>query len=188
MPEAEETINRLPLMDEIVQSIKESGGFEKELSDQEVSEIMSEIIKTMAAENDRVSASLLSIKVAIGKVKDEVVGRVEGAVRISSPIQANLNINFELGNDKDPKRLKLNSFNMQKNASMGANIALNAAGVERKARRALSNPNQTLGSALDSQLRIRGLTLTDLGLHFTENNTLSVSLKGQSLSAGQMAA
>lgn len=177
MPEqTAELTRKLPLFDQVAFALKETGVFQRELSAQELSQIMSGVIASLTAGQETVRASVPNMEVQIEKAK----GVVNGAVRVEKPIQAIIRVNCTLANDIDPQRLKLDGLNIQQEAGFAAKMALKAVNIEGKAKQALKDPNQALGLALGSQLKPRGVKLTGLGLHFNDR-TLAVSLTGQPL-------
>jgi hypothetical protein len=174
MPEQGESVVKLPLFDQAAIALKETGVFEKELSAQELAQIMSGVITSLTAGQDAVKASVAGMQVQIEKSR----GVVRGAVRVEKPIQATIKVNCALANDTSPQKVRLDGLDIQQEAGFAAKLALKAVNIEGKAREALQNPNQALGLALGSQLAPRGVQLTGLGLHFNERS-LAVSLKGR---------
>ncbi len=177
MPEQRESALRMPLFDQIATTLKETGVFQRELTAQELSQIMSGVITSLTAGQDTVRASVPTMGVQIERAR----GVVNGAVQVEKPIKATIKVNCALANSTDPQRLKLDGLGIQQEAGFAAKLALKAVNIEGKARKALEDPNQALGLALGSQLEPRGVKLTGLGLHFNER-TLAVNLRGQALS------
>lgn len=176
MPEQKESTLRLPLFDQIAIALKEIGVFQRELTAQELSQIMSGVITSLTAGQEAVRASVPTMDVQIENAR----GVVNGAVRVEKPIKATIRVNCALTNDTAPQRLRLDGLNIQQEAGFAAKMALKAFNIEGKAREALRDPNQALGLTLGSQLEPRGVKLTEIGLHFNDR-TLAVSLKGQPL-------
>jgi hypothetical protein len=174
MPETREIIVNLPLLDEMARALREKGGYQRELSAQELAGIMSMIIANLVQKQDTVRASVPTMTVQIEKAR----GIVNGSVKVDSPIQAIIKVNCALDNDAAPGFIKLTGLNIQQEAGFAAKLALNAVNLEGKAREVFQNPNQALGMALSSQLEPRGVKLTGLGLHFNER-TLAVNLKSE---------
>jgi len=177
MSEKLEGIIRLPLVDEAAQAIKEKGGYQRELTAQELASIMSGIVIGLTQEQEAIKALVPAMTVRIEKAR----GIVGGTVRVESPIQATIKVNCVLDNDAVPNRIKLVKLDVQQEAGLAAKIALKLMNIEGKVRKALQDPNQALGEALASQLEPRGVRLTEVGLHFNEQ-TLAVNLRGGSAS------
>jgi len=173
MPDIHEIPVRLPLFEEAAQVLKEKGIYKRDLTAQELANIMSEIVANLTQGQESVKASVPSMAVDIVKAK----GTVAGVVKVEKPIQATIKVSCALDNGTVPDRIKLAGLDIQTEAGFAAKLALKAVNIEGKAREALRDPNQALGSALASQLEPRGVKLTEVGLHFNEQ-TLSVDLKG----------
>lgn len=180
MAERAEAVIRLPLFDQVANALREAGHFEKELSAQELSQIMSGVITSLTAGQEAVRASVPEMQVQIERAR----GVVAGSVRVEKPIKATIKINCALANDTAPQRLRLDGLTIQQEARFAAKMALKAVNIEGKAREALKDPNRALGLALGSQLEPRGVRLTGLGLHFNER-TLAISLRGQVATPGR---
>lgn len=167
---------KLPLFDEVATSLKEKKRYQRELSEQEATQIMESVVKSLLAGQTKIRAVVPKPTVHI---KDEV-GTVSGDIRVESPIQATITIDCALENDATPQHLKLIKSNVKEDAALAAMLALRALKLEQKVSKKLSDPNQAFGEALASQLKSRGVRLTDTGLHFNEH-TLVVDLKGEPL-------
>lgn len=167
---------KLPLLDEVAMSLKEKRSYRKELSEQEVAQIMESVIRSVLAEQTKVSVVVSKPTVHI---KDDM-GTVSGNVQVESPIQATIAIDCALENAATPQHLKLRKSNVKEDAALAAMLALRALKLEQRVNEKLSDPNQALSDALASQLESRGVRLTDTGLHFNAH-TLVVDLKGEPL-------
>ncbi|MCH7641228.1 hypothetical protein IID22_03465 [Patescibacteria group bacterium] len=175
-----EVVGTLPLFDQVTQSIKENGSFQRGLTAPEVGNIMNGVVEGLLTGQDRVKVSVPQMDVQIENQR----GVVSGSVQVEKPIKATIGINFVLGNDEsDPKRIRLVNLQVNEKAGFAAKMALKAVNVEGKARQALQDPNQALLSALASQLKPKGIKLTGIGLHFTDDR-LGIELKGRQASRG----
>jgi hypothetical protein len=174
MPDTPELTLQLPLFDEASQSIKESGSYDRELTAQELAEIMYVVVSGLTQGQESVSASMQKMDVRIENSR----GRVNGSVKVEKPIKATIKVMCVLENDVSPDRIKLADLDIHQEAGFTARLALKAVNIEGKAREVLRDPNDALGLALASQLERRGVRLTGLGTHFTES-TLAVSLRGE---------
>jgi hypothetical protein len=174
MPEKQEAVFSLPLFDEAVQAIKEKGGYQRELTAQELASIMSGIVIGLTQGQETVKVSVPAMTVEIEKAR----GTVWGTVRVESPIQATIIFNCALENDAVPNRIKLARLDVQEEAEFAAKLILKLVNIEGKAKKVLRDPNQALGEALASQLEPRGVRLTGIAWHFNEQ-TLAVNLRGE---------
>lgn len=174
MPEQVKTVFKLPLFDQAAIALRGQGVFEKELTAQELAQIMSEVMTSFTAGQDTVRASVPTMNVWIEKSRCVV----SGAVRVEKPIQATITVSCALVNDTAPQRLKLDDLKIEQEAGFVVRLALKAINIEGRAREALKDPNQALGHALGSQLESRGVRLTETGLHFNDIS-LVVCLRGQ---------
>jgi hypothetical protein len=165
---------RLPLFDEAAQTIKEIGSFQRNLTPQELADIMSVIVAGFIQGQESISASVPRLDVRIANAE----GIVNGSVRVEKPIQALIRVICVLDNDPVPGRIKLAGLDIQQEAGFAARLALKAVNIEDKIREALRDPNKALKHALSSQLTPRGVLLTGLSLNFSDS-TLAVSLEGK---------
>ena len=168
-----EVIIPLPIFEEAAVALREKGAFSKQLTSQELGQMMSSVVKSLLAGQNAVRATVPTMDVRIERSK----GTVAGAVQVESPIKATIKLNCVLGNDTASQGIRLENLDIQQEASFLAKATLKAANIDGQARKLLKDPNQALGDALDKQLRPRGVELTGIGLHFQEN-TLGVSLSG----------
>ncbi len=164
----------LPIFDEMAGSLKEKGNYSKELSEQEVVQIMESIVQNLLAGQQKVKATVPSPKVHI----ENEVATVSSEAHVESPVKATIAINCKLGNDVTPQKLKLLQSDVQEKAGPLDKLKLKAVNVEHRVQKTLSDPNQALSTALASQLQPRGVRLTDTALHF-HKQTLAVNLKGE---------
>jgi hypothetical protein len=165
---------RLPLFDEAAQTIKKIGSFQRDLTAQELADIMSGIGAGLIQEQESISASVPLLDVRI----ENAEGIVNGSVKVDKPIQALIRVICVLNNDTVPGRIKLAGLDIQQEAGFAARLALKAVNIEDKIREALRDPNKALRLALSSQLTPRGVLLTGLGLNFNDS-ILAVSLEGK---------
>ena len=86
MPDIHEIPVRLPLFEEAAQVLKEKGIYKRDLTAQELANIMSEIVANLTQGQESVKASVPSMAVDIVKAK----GTVAGVVKVEKPIQATL--------------------------------------------------------------------------------------------------
>lgn len=170
---------QIPLLNEAAASLRTTGEFRKDLSGQELAEIMSSVVKSLTASQDAVRANVQGMGVRI----ENSQGQVNGSVQVESPIQALITVNCVLGNDADPQRIRLVNLAINQKAGFLAKAALGAVNLEGKARALLSDPNQALRTVLESQLEPRRVKLSSIGLHFNQN-TLAMNLRGSSLPFG----
>ncbi len=175
----ERMIVPLPLFDEAAAALRQSGSYRRDLSAQELAQIMRLIVEGLLSGQEAVRASILHTDVRIEQDQGFVSSRAE----VRSPIRATVQTDCALGNDTAPGRIRLLDLNVQQEAGFLAKQALRAFDLEGRARRALSDPNQALALALRSQLEPRGATLSALGLHFNEQ-TLTVVLHGDPAASG----
>jgi hypothetical protein len=180
MPEKQEAVFSLPLFDEAVQAIKEKGGYQRELTAQELASIMSGIVIGLTQGQETVKVSVPAMTVEIEKAR----GTVWGTVKVESPFQATIIVNCALENDAVPNRIKLARLDVQEEAEFAAKLILKLVNIEGKAKKVLRDPNQALGEALASQLEPRGVRLTGIGWHFNDQ-TLAVNLRGEPASPKQ---
>jgi len=168
-----EHVAQQPLFDEVAGALKEKGNYSKELSEQEVVQIMEDVVQNILAGQQRVKAVIPRPSVHI----ENEVATVSSEARVESPVKATITVHCTLGNDVTPQKLKLIQSDVQEQAGPVEKLKLKAVNVERRVRETLSDPNQALSSALESQLQPRGVRLTDTELHF-HKQTLAVHLKG----------
>jgi len=168
---------QFPLFDEVARALREKGSYHKELSEQEVAQIMEGVVQNLLAGQAKIKAVVPRPTVHI----EHEVGTVSGNVRVEAPIKATIKVDCVLGNDVTPQHLKLIKSDVHEEAGLVAKPILKMVNVERRMREALNNPNQALGTALGSQLQPRGVRLTATELHFNEQ-TLTVDLKGEPMS------
>jgi hypothetical protein len=165
---------QLPIFDEMAESLKKKGSYSKELSEQEVVQIMESIVQNLLTGQQKVKAAVPTPKVHI----ENDVATVSSETHVESPVKATIAINCKLGNDVSPQRLKLIQSDVQEKAGLLDKLKLKAVNVEHRVKKTLSDPNQALSNALESQLEPRGVRLTETALHF-HNQTLAVNLKGK---------
>jgi hypothetical protein len=165
---------RLPLFDEAAQTIKEIGFFQRDLTAQELTDIMSVIVDGLIQEQESISASVPRLDVRI----ENAEGILNGSLKVDKPIQALIRVICALDNDPVPGRIKLAHLDIQQEAGFAARLALKAVNIEDKIREAVRDPNKALWLALSSQLTPRGVLLTGLDLNF-KDSTLAVSLEGK---------
>lgn len=170
---AMEHVTHLPLFDEVAGALKEKGSYSKELSEQDVVQIIEDIVQNILAGQQRVKAVVPRPSVHI----ENEVATVSSEARVESPVKATITVHCTLGNDVTPQKLKLIQSDVQEKAGPVEKLKLKAVNVEHRVREALSHPNQALSSALERQLQPRGARLTDTELHF-HGQTLAVNLKG----------
>lgn len=163
----------LPLFDEAAVALRQSGNYRREMTAQELAQIMALIVEGLLSSQQRMRASVPRMEVRIEQGRGIVSGRAE----VRSPISASVETNAVLGNDAVSGRIKLLDLQVRQEAGFLAKQALRAIDIEGRARRALSDPNQALALALRSQLEPRGALLSALGLHFNEQS-LTVVLQG----------
>lgn len=162
------------IFDQVSTALKEKGEFHADLTDSQVTEIMSGVITGLLAGQERIKASVPSIKVRIERGN----GLVNGVVLLEKPLNATIRVYCVLGNDSNPQRIKLNSLDIVQEAGFKEKIALKVMNIEGKAKSILQDPNKALNDVLSSELKSRGVALTELGLHFS-GNSLAVNLKGK---------
>lgn len=171
-----EIIIPLPIFEEAAVALKEKGAFSKQLTSQELGQMMSSVIEGLLAGQNAVKATVPPMGVRIERSR----GIVAGAVQVENPIKATIRLNCVLGNDTTLQGIRLENLDIQQEAGFLAKAALKAANIDGQARNLLRDPNQALKKALNMQLRPRGVELTGIGLHFQEN-TLGVNLTGNPL-------
>ena len=166
---------KLPLFDEIAASLRERKRYQKELSEQEVAQIMGSVARSLLAGQAKIRAVVPKPRVHI----ENGVGTVSGNIRVEAPIKATITVTCALENDGAPQHVKLVRSNVvEEDVALPARRALRDLNLNQKVSEKLSDPNQALSAALASQLESRGVMLTDTGLHFHEH-TLVVDLKGE---------
>jgi hypothetical protein len=166
---------QLPIFDEMAGSLKKKGSYSKELSEQEVVQIMEGIVQNLLAGQQKIKAAIPAPKVHI----ENDVATVSSEAHVESPVKATIAIDCKLGNDVSPQRLKLIQSDVHEKAGPVDKLKLKAVNIEHRVKKTLSDPNQALRNALESQLEPRGVKLTDTGLHFNKEK-LAVNLKGES--------
>jgi hypothetical protein len=164
---------QLPIFDEMAESLKKKGSYSKELSEQEVVQIMESIVQNLLTGQQKVKAAVPTPKVHI----ENDVATVSSETHVESPVKATIAINCKLGNDVSPQRLKLIQSDIQEKAGPLDKLKLKAVNVEHRVQKTLSDPNQALRTALENQLQPRGARLTDTALHL-HKQTLAINLKG----------
>ena len=175
MTERSELSVKVPFLDQVAEAIKNTGTFQKDLSPEELSEIMRGVVKGFLAGQDKVKARVSAMSV---KIENER-GTVAGSVEVEEPIKATISVNLTLGNDTRPNRLTVLDFDIQEEAAgFAAKLALKAIDIEGKAQEALRDPNQALEMVLGSQLKPKGVKLTRVQMLFKGNNALSAILEG----------
>lgn len=165
---------QLPIFDEMAESLKKKGSYSKELSEQEVVQIMESIVQNLLAGQQKIKAAVPTPKVHI----ENDVATVSSETHVDSPVKATIAINCKLGNDVSPQKLKLIQSDVQEKAGFVDKLKLKAVNVEHRVKKTLSDPNQALSNALESQLEPRGVRLTETALHFNQQK-LAVNLKGK---------
>lgn len=171
---ARETVGPVSLLDQAAEMIKEKGTFQRELTSQELADIMGSVVKELTAGQHKVRANVPNMQVRINGQQ----GIVVGSIRIEKPISATISVRCTLGNDTTPDRLRLVGLDVKEEAGVVARMALSHANIKGEALKALNDPNQILFNALGSQLETKGVKLTDIGLNFRDR-TLAVVLRGQ---------
>ena len=174
MTETSEKVVQIPLLDQAAAAIKDKGSFQKELTGQELAEIMGSVVKSLTAGQEAVRATVTTMQVQIERQQ----GTVAGNIQVEKPITATIGVRCTLGNDTAPNRLRLVGLDVEEKASFAAKLPLKAVNIKRKAQHALRDPNQALFTAFGSQLEPKGVRLTGIGLHFGDT-TLAVALNGQ---------
>ncbi|GHO72463.1 hypothetical protein KSD_02340 [Ktedonobacter sp. SOSP1-85] len=170
-------IPNLPLFDEVAASLREKKRYQKELSEQEVAQVMESVIRSLLAGQAKIKAVVPKPTVHI----EHEVGTVSGNVRVEAPIKATITVDCALENDVVPQHLKLIGSNIKEDAPLPAKLALKALNLKQRVSEKLADPNQALSAALARQLQSRGVRLTETGLHFHER-MLVIDLKGEPMS------
>ncbi|GHO60719.1 hypothetical protein [Ktedonobacter robiniae] len=173
-------IPNLPLFDEVAASLREKKRYQKELSEQEVAQVMESVVRSLLAGQAKIKAVVPKPTVHI----EHEVGTVSGNVRVEAPIKATITIDCALENDVVPQHLKLIGSNIKEDAPLPAKLALKALNLKQRVSEKLADPNQALGAALARQLQSRGVRLTETGLHFHER-MLVIDLKGEPMSTSR---
>jgi hypothetical protein len=110
---------------------------------------------------------------------EENTGTLNGNVEVKSPAKVTIGMTCILDNHNDrPDMLKLTALDITTKAGIRASIGLIASNVVGKTKESLQDPNVAFKSFLDSQFNPKGVTLTELGLHFNKS-TLVVNLRGK---------
>ncbi|MEK7339781.1 MAG: hypothetical protein AABZ92_03610 [Verrucomicrobiota bacterium] len=174
MTEQQESIVEVPLLDQAAKMLKEQRSFEKELSAQDLTQILSEVIKSLLAGHNAITASVTDMEVEIENQQCVF----DGTVLIEKPIQAGITIHCALANADMPQRLKVTKLHIQQEATFFAKVALKAANV--KIQEKLKDPNQALYLVLESQLKTKGAKLTAIQLHCNEKS-VTVRLEGEAV-------
>lgn len=167
----------VPIIEDAAEKLKAGKSYNKDLSGQEMSEIMKSVIDGILTDQKAVRASVPLMNVDIKNQE----GIVRGTVQVESPIKAVVDIRCVLGNSDKEGVLKLVDLEVNEKAGFAAKVALKAVNIENKARNALQNPNKALLQAMDAQLRQKGAKAEEISLSFQENDTLSIALEGSRL-------
>lgn len=169
-----ELYSNIPLLENIANSIKQTGTFEQALNGQDIEQIMKGTISGLLSNQENINADFPKMDVNI----ENNQGKINGTVIINKPISASIEIDCILGNSNKENELDLISLKINEKAKFLAKMALAAVDIEGKAKEALRNPNKALFDSLSKQLEPKNVSLTDIGLHFN-NNALKVSLLGK---------
>ena len=181
MPELTEIPKvEVPILDQAASEIKEKGSFQRELKDSELADIMRGVVGSLLTGQEKVKASVPTMDVRI----ENQQGKINGKVLVEKPVKAEIGINLVLGNDSAPGNLRLVSLDVQEKAGFATKIALKAVNIKGKAEKALRDPNQALMTAIDSQLKPKGVELTGIKLGFGQD-ALSVNLEGRPVAVGK---
>lgn len=170
----------IPILDQAASEIKEKGSFQRELKDSELADIMRGVVGSLLTGQEKVKASVPTMDVRI----ENQQGKVNGKVLVEKPVKAEIGIYLVLGNDSVPERLRLVSLDVQEKAGFTTKIALKALNIRGRAGKVLRDPNQALMTAIDSQLKPKGVELTGIKLGFGQN-ALSMNLQGRPVTAGK---
>jgi len=171
-----ESVVQYPLFDEVASELKFKGIYQKQLSAEELAEIMKGVVKGLLANQSQVRASVPTMDVSIANMQ----GTIKGVARIEAPIQAEIGVNCVLGNSKvTGQRLSLEGFKYTQKAGFTAGLALGALKVEAQARKVLVNPDSALYLALKSQLDPRRAEITEMNFGFTDKATFAIDLRGK---------
>jgi hypothetical protein len=159
--------------------IKATGEFKQGLTGQEIEGMMKGIVGGVLQGNPSVEAKVpfMSVSIMSGK------GEAKATIRIERPIRATVTANIVLGNEKTGKNaivldgLKVNT----KADNLAGRIALGAINVEARVRKALANPTQALTDYLGGELRKDGVHLEGIAMKFTQDDRLTVLLRGKAM-------
>ncbi|MEK9146880.1 MAG: hypothetical protein AAB639_01645 [Patescibacteria group bacterium] len=170
----------VPILDQAASEIKERGSFQRELKDSELADIMRGVVGSLLTGQEKVKASVPTMDVRIGNQQ----GKIDGRVLVEKPVKAEIGINLVLGNDSVPGKLRLVSLDVQEKAGFATKMVLKAVNIKGKAEQVLRDPNQALMTAIDSQLKPKGVELTGIKLGFGQD-ALSVNLQGRPVAVGK---
>lgn len=159
--------------------IKETGEFKQGLSSQDIEGMMKGIVGGVLSGNPSVDAKVpfMSVKIADGK------GEAKATIRIEKPIGATVTADIVLGNEKTGKNaIILDGLKVDAKAdSFAGKLALGAVNVEAQVRKALANPTQALTDYLGGELKKDGVRLEGIAMKFTQDNKLTVLLRGKAI-------
>ncbi|MDQ3855555.1 MAG: hypothetical protein M3281_04080 [Chloroflexota bacterium] len=173
MPSGAELYVALPLFDVAASALRTTGAYDAELSSEDLSQAMRVIAQSLLSSQSLVRATVPEASLRIQDTR----GTAVTAVRVESPVQALVRLNIVLGNATTPGRLQLEKLDLREEGSIAAKFAMRALNVEGRVRHALSDPNQALLMALETQMSPRQVRISELALHLGETS-LSVRMRG----------
>lgn len=150
------------LLSEFSTALKEKGVFERDLTSQEVEQMMAEIVSGLIAGSGKVDGNVQSLSVAIKEAK----ARLKASVRVSSPIKAGIDLSFGLENMKQIGTLMLSEEPIidEHPDGMKAKIALKTFNLKGKLSSQLASPNELIFKGLGDYLRRGGVNLQSMAL------------------------
>ena len=159
--------------------IKATGEFKQGLTGQEIEGVMKGIVGGVLQGNPSVEAKVPFMSVGIARGK----GEAKTTIRIDRPIGATVTADIVLGNERTGKNaIVLDGLKVDAKAdNFAGRLALGAVNVEAQVRKALANPTQALTEYLGKELRKDGVLLEGAAMKFTQDDRLTVLLRGKAL-------
>lgn len=170
-----ELLVQVPLLEKAAAEIKEKGEVQYDLTGPEVAGIMEGVVSGLLSSREKIKASVPSMDVSIRGGE----GSVKSTVVVEKPIKAQIGLDLVLGNDQDPQKLRLVKLEVTEKTNLLGKGALKAINVKGIVKNTLKDPSKALFEALEKQLDPKGVSLTQIGLHFG-SETLSLHLQGNS--------
>lgn len=163
------------VLTEISTALRKEAVFNRDLTSQEVEQMMAEIVSGLIAGGGKVDGNVQSLSVTIQEEK----ARLMASVNVSNPIKAGINLSFGLENAQESGNLKLSGEPVIDEHPDGvkAKIALKAVGLRGKLASQLASPNDLIFKGLGDYLRKDGVQLQEMGLTLNQS-TLGVRLQG----------
>ena len=180
MPDQREIQIETPaIVHEASAQIKETGEFKKGLTGQEIEGMMKGIVGGILSGNSSVEANVPFMSVGIKEGK----GDARATIRIDRPIGATVTANIVLANEKTGKNaIVLDGLKVDAKAdNFAGKLALGAINVEAQVRKALADPTQALTNYLGGELRKDGVKLEGIAMKFTQDDRLTVLLRGKAI-------